>query len=769
VTKRHRIAASLIVGDGEKTEDLIRVFSSLAPHVDGIYVGYTGGHGLDGVQELHKLLRDAGANRGVTLCVSEIPSGWTDDFAAARNQAFDVIPRDQYDWIIWIDSDDELRGGEKLQGVLGRLKPETQVVLLRYVYAFDHETGEVLTEHWRERMFRTDLTGHWKYPIHESFKVPTGTGLGSTHDVEVWHWRPTYSMASPDDQMRSRERNMRILNKAYNEDPDEPRHLLYLAHEVFAAGEVEKAMQLYELFVERHKTKPDNGLLYMANCRWAECLRIMGRWNEATDRDLQGVKIYPNNPEAYIGIAECCVNTKQYELAIEWANKALSCDEQDIALNPIDTRALATAPYAIMAYAYAGLQQWSKAASAFEMAGDKDRAEQASEQCAFDVSASDQREMRFGLSSHSGSRKSIAFVCRPLFEPWHPVIKAQRGAGGSESMVMELAQQYARVGWRVAVFGTPGEHRGVDEDGVEYWDIDRDWSPAERFDVVVASRAPEVFDAGINADLKVLWMHDVNVGPIAEGEFGNRFQRADHVVALTNWHKQHLLKLYPELERVSMPVIGNAVDYDLFSQPNPYQRDRHKLVYASSPDRGLDTLLEMWPEIKRRHPDATLDIFYGWQGIDRLIQANPSHPLARFRHTVGSMIEEYGADGSITHHQRVTREELARAYQTAGVWAYPTYFLETFCITALETGIAGLIPITSNLGGLRETVRCGYAIEGHPGNQTYRRHWLDALEHVINDAHTDELSYIQESNRQFAGKNFTWDTIFRRHWLPLTS
>jgi hypothetical protein len=40
---------------------------------------------------------------------------------------------------------------------------------------------------------------------------------------------------------------------------------------------------------------------------------------------------------------------------------------------------------------------------------------------------------------------------------------------------------------------------------------------------------------------------------------------------------------------------------------NPYQ-----LIYASSYDRGLDNLLNLWPKIKAQVPQASLKIFYGW-------------------------------------------------------------------------------------------------------------------------------------------------------------
>ena len=43
---------------------------------------------------------------------------------------------------------------------------------------------------------------------------------------------------------------------------------------------------------------------------------------------------------------------------------------------------------------------------------------------------------------------------------------------------------------------------------------------------------------------------------------------------------------------------------------------KFKMLYASSYDRGLQYLLEMWSDIKKRIPEAELHIAYGWNLFD---------------------------------------------------------------------------------------------------------------------------------------------------------
>src|SRR5262249_22771699 len=135
--------------------------------------------------------------------------------------------------------------------------------------------------------------------------------------------------------------------------------------------------------------------------------------------------------------------------------------------------------------------------------------------------------------------RSIAFVTRPHFEVWHPLEEIEKGASGSEICAMRLAERLAERGWHPEIWGSPGRHEGYYND-VWYGNA-VDFDPRERRDVVVSSRAPEVMEMMLDCDLRMLWMHDVNVWKMMmQGEWGPRALKADAIIALTPWHKHHL-------------------------------------------------------------------------------------------------------------------------------------------------------------------------------------------------------------------------------------
>lgn len=132
-------------------------------------------------------------------------------------------------------------------------------------------------------------------------------------------------------------------------------------------------------------------------------------------------------------------------------------------------------------------------------------------------------------------------------------------------------------------------------------------------------------------------------------------------------------------------------------------RNKHSVGYFSAYYRGLECLLRMWPKIRERVPDATLDVYYGWESW----VANEGYD--KFYDRMEKKFTEL-KDQGVTVHGRVSHEELAQAMLKTNVWAYPTEFPEIHCITALKAQEAGCWPVVTTVGALNETVTTGVKI-----------------------------------------------------------
>lgn len=176
----------------------------------------------------------------------------------------------------------------------------------------------------------------------------------------------------------------------------------------------------------------------------------------------------------------------------------------------------------------------------------------------------------------------------------------------------------------------------------------------------------------------------------------------------------------------------------------------HKLFWGSSYDRGLQHLLKMWPSILAKYPDAELHICYGWELFDKGYANNPERMVWKTR------INEQMKQPGITHHGRVSKEELNKITAECGIWAYPTHFGETNCITALNCQRLGCVPVVIDYAGLKESVGSGVKVTG----DIYDPETFDEYLKALLDFMGDEQRWEKEQTKgiKFA-KDFTWDKI----------
>lgn len=176
----------------------------------------------------------------------------------------------------------------------------------------------------------------------------------------------------------------------------------------------------------------------------------------------------------------------------------------------------------------------------------------------------------------------------------------------------------------------------------------------------------------------------------------------------------------------------------------------HKLFWGSSYDRGLQYLLYMWPDIKQAYPDAELHICYGWDLFLKIMGGNPER--MEWMKSVDSLMQQK----DIYHYGRVGKDKLKEIRGKCGIWAYPTDFKEINCITALDSQLSGLVPVTMDLAALEETVKEGIKVSGDIRKPNVQQKYLKELLDLMGDKpRWKRLSY---KGKKFA-KEFYWSNI----------
>jgi glycosyltransferase involved in cell wall biosynthesis len=341
----------------------------------------------------------------------------------------------------------------------------------------------------------------------------------------------------------------------------------------------------------------------------------------------------------------------------------------------------------------------------------------------------------------------VVIYVGPGPEPWNPDTASKSGIGGSETAAMEMARRLVERGSSVRVYGDCELIEGK-FDGVEYVHH-RKFRDVE-CDVLITSRRPHVVDDEFRARARAVlcWVHDVHLGSALTHA---RSLRIDRFLTLSQWHRNFFLKNHKFVHPDQVLVTRNGIDLRRFAGKDVL-RNPHRAVYSSSPDRGLDVALRAWPSVRARVPDAELHVYYGFQTWESSTTDPGQLDLIRYLKDLIKKNEGHG----VVYHGRIAQDELALEFLRSGVWAYPTWFSETSCITAMEAQAAGLRMVTSPIAALKETVGDrGTMIQGDWLSPDYMGKWVDSV--------VDAMSRPDDGDRRslskYAVANFGWDSL----------
>jgi glycosyltransferase involved in cell wall biosynthesis len=399
--------------------------------------------------------------------------------------------------------------------------------------------------------------------------------------------------------------------------------------------------------------------------------------------------------------------------------------------------------------------------TALEMHGDRPGALAASAE-ALRLSPDDAVALeRFALLSddtlrHRAVRSDAAtltiFFCQPRSIQFDARTPRTRGLGGTESAIIYLAEALARRGHRVVVLNNCGEPGLFG--GVEYarWETLPTRCLADRPDVVVGVRFWQSIGKARFAPLQIFWTGDAFDQPFVE-QLGDRQARAeiDFFMLQSDWQAEtfqthHGVPAW-QIVRTKLGFAASTVDPPA-APSRPVARAR-KLAYASTPFRGLDVLLDLFPCIRAACPDATLDVFSSMQVYGMSAADDRRQFAAVYRKAKQPGVNLLGSLPQI---------ELAERLAESRILAYPNHYAETFCIAAIEAQAAGCAVVTSAFGALAETIGdAGICVQGDPRGAAYQQAFVDACVELL----TDDERWQDMSARALARTwpDYTWPSI----------
>lgn len=319
------------------------------------------------------------------------------------------------------------------------------------------------------------------------------------------------------------------------------------------------------------------------------------------------------------------------------------------------------------------------------------------------------------------------------------------GPGGSRAGYMGLVRAMGRRGdYDVEAFSTFVRPR-EEIDGVTYRRLDDRRGMGEA-DVVFAYYDVRAL-VGMKTDGLRIGSHHTLHPYVA-------WPAIDVNTAPSRWAMDFLRRVYRPMSR--WHVLPNAIEGVDHLEHHPVPG---RVIYQTSPDRGLHVLLEQWGAIRARVPYATLHVTGSPEAIIR------AYSRDEYRGSDEERMAQRLADGMLVAQRaggveflgRVPRDVMLRELAQASCFAFPAELWspsETFSVSILEAQRIGVPVVLCPQDALAEVWgESGCRMVPEPVRE-HMGEFVDAVVEVLTDAGVARR--ISEAQREFS-KQFTFD------------
>ena len=309
-------------------------------------------------------------------------------------------------------------------------------------------------------------------------------------------------------------------------------------------------------------------------------------------------------------------------------------------------------------------------------------------------------------------------------QKWDARNWVEQGMGGSEYSMLKLAYKLQSKGYDVTVAGDVklGWLWGVkfvNEDALKNNRGPRGLNEAhnvrvkDHYDIVVGNNyisfIKHLEAVDISFDKAYFWMHNEDYYKWYKGSELNEYKsyfkhpKLKAIIGVSKFHanilKENASKLFdytPQEANTYIRSIDNAIDLDDYTEwkNEPIEIDtdnkvKGRVIWSSSPDRGLEMILRNWKDWKAKRPDLSLVVCsppYSVNWLDK------------------KMLK--GLKG-VEWKANLCPLDLKREIAKAEYWIYCSDYVETYCISALEMMMGKVKIMTTGTGNIMSLIGSG--------------------------------------------------------------
>ena len=230
--------------------------------------------------------------------------------------------------------------------------------------------------------------------------------------------------------------------------------------------------------------------------------------------------------------------------------------------------------------------------------------------------------------------------------------------------------------------------------------------------------------------------------------------KLDYIVFNSNWNFEKYYYQFKIPESKST-VIKNAIEKIKFKEK---PKDKINLIYHTTPWRGLVHLLKIF---------KSLDL----DNIELNVCSSTKIYGKKFDEVLGKqyqdIFDECKSTKNVNYLGFVNNNNIIELLKKTHIYAFPSIWPETSCISAIESMAAGCEVVTTNLGALYETCAPFGTFVGFDRNfdnleKRYRKILINSIKNFWSEENQKKLKLQQESTNFL----YSWD-VRSKEWKNL--
>ena len=259
----------------------------------------------------------------------------------------------------------------------------------------------------------------------------------------------------------------------------------------------------------------------------------------------------------------------------------------------------------------------------------------------------------------------------------------------------------------------------------------------------------------------ILWQHlsydQPNVQYMRDRKFVDSI---DYFIYVSSWQYNKFREQFQIPEYKSFVIKNATYPFEVIPKSilNTIPQTKVKLLYTSTPWRGLTVLIKAIEILNKTRDDFEVDIYSSTKIYGSKFEENEKGKFEE-------LFNKCKNTANVNYHGYANNEDIRKALLTSHIYAYPSIFEETSCLAVIEAMSAGCHVVTTNYGALPET--CGEfatMIEFDSSGQNLVERYADTLNSVIDNYKNGLYKEDLEMQTKYYSKYYSWE-IRIREWI----